>query len=333
MKAFIIGDLHHRGDEPKCFQVPLLMEYLENNLNLLDYEYIIFAGDLVESVFIEHGYLSYYIDLFLNKLNKSKIIIVEGNHDKTLDTNIIDIFKPIKNVRVIDKLETLKLENTSFIFLPHYDHEGTNLDPMEVAYPKLGLEIIEKELNGYCDYGIGHITDQTQPGTKKVDTSHLPVKQWLNGHIHNPDIKKGGNYLGSPVLNSLSESGKTPLVASIDLVSKELKLFEVPKFVEYETIKYPESIKKNNKIPYIIYTITDSLDKSETLNYYRKQAEELGMKLYTRRVESKKLHNIQDTNSNKDKIKNLSYKEYLSEYIKDKSVSKEVASILEEAIK
>lgn len=324
MKALVIGDLHHRGDEPKCYQVPKFFTWLLKQDYFKEHKYIILAGDLVESVFIEHGFLSYFVDLFLNELNDKIIYIVEGNHDKTLDTNIIDIFRPFKNVIVIDSAKAEQLENTSFLFLPHYDHEGTDLEPMEIAYPKLKIDT-------EIDFGIAHITDHTQPGNKKVDTSKLSVKQWLNGHIHTPDIQKGGNYLGSPVLNSLTESGKTPLIASIDLMTKKFSLIEVPKFLEYFCVTYPDPLPEKIGVEFGIFTIKESLDKQETVKYYENQAKDKPYKFYIRRIESKKTL-VQVEKSNGKSENGKSPKEYLDSFISSQKVKDKIADILKEAI-
>jgi hypothetical protein len=118
--------------------------------------------------------------------------------------------------------------------------------------------------------------------------SKLEVQHYLAGHDHICDLNKGGHYLGSIGLNSKSESGKIPYIAKIDLSTKEYKLIEIPKTIEYYEVTYPNSLPKITT-KYAIFTVQDSIDKGETIEYYRKQANEKGYEFYTNKILSKKL--------------------------------------------
>jgi len=320
-----VGDLHHTDKAPKCFQVPMFFDWLSKQPYYTKSTTLILTGDLVESVFETHETIAYFIDLFLNILPFGSIIIVEGNHDKNLDTNLTDVFRPIKKVKVISEDELITLGKTSFLLLPHFDHEGTDLEPMNVYYSKIHEKYPDK-----IDYCIHHLTDQTAPGKIKCDLSKLNVGRFRAGHIHKEDVSKGGNYLGSVTLNSISESGKTPLISLVDVYTGEEKLIEVPKFLEYAEVTYPEDLPKSPVTLYTLFTVKDSLSKKESIDFYRKQAESLGYTFYPRRIFSKKVNEaLALDHKSKDK---MSDKEYFTLYKGKSKLTPEVTSILEEII-
>lgn len=327
--AIVIGDLHHQVKEPKCFQVPLLMNELIEKLDLTNPENIlIFAGDLVEKVSDPHNLLGYYNDLFTNTFKDNQIIIVEGNHDRNLETDIMDVFKPLKNVTVIAQETVMTLEQTNWLLLPHYDHENTKLEPMHIFYTKLH----EKYADKVFDFGVAHVDDEQQPGKyKKCDLSKLNVNQWLSGHIHRETVTKGGRILGASILNSLAESGKTPLVARVNLNTKRHEFIKVTKFLEYYDVIFPEPLPQKLHTQYGIFTVTESLNKKETSDYYSKMAEKNGYTFYARKIISKKIKQEFDLEHKKSERRKDS--EYFIDFKKQSKLNERVSGIIEVIIK
>lgn len=327
-KAIIVGDLHHQKKEPKCFQVPLFFEWLSKQPYYNKNNILILLGDLVESVFEPDDIPSYFIDLFLNVFPFKEIIILEGNHDKNLQTSLTDLFRPIPKVRVISEDQLMVLGKTSFLFLPHYDHEGTDMEPMHIYYNG-----IHEKYTQEVDYCCHHLYDETAPGKRVCDLSGLKVKKFRAGHIHLPDVREGGHYLGSVTLNSSSESGKTPLISVVNLEDGKEELISVPKFLEYREISYPENLlpREPSDPPYFLYTIKESLSKKETLEFYNGQAKKLGYQFYPRKVFSKKVK--EETKfSHEETQGQMNDIEFFGLFKTKTKMAPEVASILEEII-
>ena len=126
--------------------------------------------------------------------------MLTGNHDVANLDNVLSIFRPLKNVKVITDWKIIKFYNCNLLMLPHYSHEGTEKLSMVETYSNLYKTVTEE-----FDYGFSHVEDETQHFSKKfVDVSKLNVKRWLNGHIHNGNAWNGGHYLGSACANSVA---------------------------------------------------------------------------------------------------------------------------------
>ena len=321
MENIICNDIHLQKSEPKRSQCLDFLEWLfSQDFNNKD-NYLTFGGDLVE-INSPFECFEVFVDYFVNKSKFKKIFIVQGNHDCVNISTVLSLFRPLKNVEIITDVTSFKLENTNMIFLPYYNHEGTSKIPMIERYSHL-----ESEFTETYDFGISHVEDETNHFSKKFcDTSKLKVKQWLNAHIHTENVTKGGHYLGSPTLNSSTESGKTPYIASIDLEKATYELIEVPKFMEYYEVSYPNPLPKI-ETKYGLFLVTNSIDKNTTIEEYEKQAEKLGYKFYARRIMSKKA--TVELEERKDNSSNLTF----DEFAKVSKLDDSVADICREVIK
>jgi len=324
----VVGDLHLREKKPYYEQTLDILNFIFSNKSFNNKETILLLlGDLVERINSTYELVQIYVDYFLNKSNFFSIKILQGNHDCALlrdsygnisHSTVLSVLKPLPNVEIIDSWKYEKASNElpiSLLYLPHYDHEGTDKESMDKVYSNL-------KIDNNIDFAFTHVEDETNHfGNKFCDLSNLKVKQFLNGHIHTENLSSGGRYLGAPGFNSSSEANKTPYIAMIDIESKKHKLIEVPKFVEYLTVTYPEKLPES-KVKYPIFTIHDSIDKQETLRFYSEQRKDL----YVRKVFTKK-HKSETLESNSEYEKEDSIKNLFSQYGKDNKVSKDVSDI------
>ena len=321
-KLVVAGDIHLQLSKPKKLQCLDFLNWLfsqdfnnENNSLLL-------LGDLCEinSPFELFGV---FVDYFTNKSKFAKIYLLQGNHDLANQSTILSLFRPLPNIEVITEWKTLKFCNCNLIMLPHFNHEGTDKVSMIELYSNLYKTITEE-----FDYAFGHIEDQTQHFSKKYpDTSKLKVKQWMNGHVHTPTIQNGGNYLGSATLNSSTESGNTKYLAIIDGETKEYELKEIPKFLEYYEVCFPNSLPKI-ETKYGLFLIKDAIDKKTAIEQYEKEAKNLGFDFYCRKVLIKRTKSI-DIDS--DDLK--SEKPTFQKFAKTVGLSNEVFDICNEVIR
>jgi len=321
--VLVVGDLHAQKIKPKYQQIIDFLNWLfiDSGYNTED-SILILLGDLVETMDDPSELLEVYIDLFINKSKFRSIVVMKGNHDENMNSSFTSALRPLHTVQVIENITELNIEGLNCLFLPYYDHTKSNLPPMTEYYSS--MEIIEKYNKNY-DYVFHHVEDELNHYSKKYcDLSWVKTNNWLCGHIHTENITQGGRILGAPIFNSSSESDKVPYIAQIDLSSKKYKLIEVPIYLSYHTINYPEKIYMPST-PYALWTINESLDKKETIKYYTDQATELGFTFYPRRINSKRITKelIKDTSdSNKE-----TYIETFDRYAKINKVSDAIMDI------
>lgn len=320
-KLVVCGDIHLQNKEPKKSQCLDFLDWLfkqdfnnENNSLLM-------LGDLCEinSPFELFGV---FVDYFTNKSKFAKIYLLQGNHDLANQSTILSLFQPLSNIEVITDWKTSNFYNCNLLFLPHYSHEGSDKVSMIECYSNLYKTVTDE-----FDYGFGHIEDDTQNFSKRYpSTKDLKVKQWMNGHVHTPTIQNGGNYLGSATLNSSTESGDTKYLAIIDGETKEFELKEIPKFMEYYTVEYPNKLEKP-KTRYAIFTVKGVLDKNTALEEYSKQAKEMGFEFYTNKVLKQRVTEIEI-----DDVEKLE-KPTFQKFAKTVGLSNEVFDICNEVIR
>lgn len=320
-KLIVVGDIHLQDHEPKKSQCLDFLDWLFNQDFNNENNSILFLGDLCE---INSSYETYevFVDYFVNKSKFENILILQGNHDCVNQSTILSLFRPLPKVTILTDWDVINYHNVKILALPYYNHEGSEKVSMVECYSNL-----YKELDTEFDYGFGHIEDDTEHFSKKFcDTSKLKVKIWLNGHIHTENVTKGGHYLGSPILNSSTESGKTPYIASIDSEKKTYELIEVPKFMEYYEVEYPNKLPKINT-KYGLFLVKNSIDKNTTIEEYSKQAESMGFKFYARRILSKK--STVDIEECTDNSNSLTF----DDFAKASKLEDDIADICKEVIR
>ena len=152
------------------------------------------------------------------------------------------------------------------------------------------------------------------------------LKHFLHGHIHTCNLQNGGHYLGACTLNSSTESGRTPYIAKINGETKEYELIEVPKYLEYYTVEYPNKLEKP-KTKYAIFTVKNAIDKNVALEEYSKQAKEMGFEFYTNKVLKQRVTEVEIGDVEK------SEKPTFQRFAKSVGLSNEVFDICNEVIR
>jgi hypothetical protein len=320
-KLIVVGDIHLQTKEPKKSQCLDFLSWLFNQDFNNENNSLLFLGDLCE---INSPYELYevYVDYFVNRSKFEQIFILQGNHDCANISTVLSLFRPLPRVKVITNWEIIKFYNCNLIMLPHFNHEGTDKVSMIELYSNLYKTVTEE-----FDYGFGHIEDDTQNFSRHYpSTKNLKVKQWMNGHVHTPTIQNGGNYLGSATLNSSTEHGNTKYLAIIDGETKEFELKEIPKFMEYYTVEYPNKHEKP-KTKYATFTVKGVLDKNVALEEYSKQAKEMGFEFYTNKILKQRVTEVEI-----DDVEKLE-KPTFEKFAKTVGLSNEVFDICNEVIR
>jgi hypothetical protein len=326
-KLIVVGDIHLQDKEPKKSNGIDTLNWIFDNKDLNNEKNdLVMLGDIAE-INSPFKIYSVYVDLFTNKSRFNKIRIIQGNHDLMNIDSILDLFSPLKNVEVITDWKIIDFYNTKILALPYYNHESTERKSMKEVYSHLyeNEEIKDVEF----DYCMGHIEDETNHFSSKnfCDLSQLKVKHFLHGHIHTCNLDKGGRYLGSACMNSSTEHGNTKYLAIIDGETKEFELKEIPKFMEYYTVEYPNKLEKP-KTRYAIFTVKGVLDKNVALEEYSKQAKELGFEFYTNKVLKQRVTEVEI-----DDDLEKSEKPTFEKFVKTVGLSNEIFDICTEIIR
>lgn len=291
-KLVVVGDIHLQSSEPKHSNTIDTLNFIFNDKNLNNpMNSVIFLGDLCE---INSPFYCFekFVDYFVNHSHFNQIYLLTGNHDVANLDNVLALFRPLPKVKIITEWQIIDFYKCKILALPYYNHESTDKQPMTEVYSNLYKN--EELMNTEIDYCCGHVEDETQSFSKKYcDLSKLTnVKHFLHGHIHTCNIQNGGHYLGSACMNSVAESGTPKYIAIIDGEDKSFELKELPKFLEYYEVEYPNKLPKITT-KYGLFLVKNSLDKNTTLEEYSKQAEQLGFRFYARKILNKKSKSIE----------------------------------------
>lgn len=308
----VIGDIHLTDIDKnwvKNKQVISFFDWLTNQDFMKEVTTIIFLGDLFEIPTPSAQLVSVYIKLFLQDWKNKKIVILTGNHDMNSEENSLDHFMFFDNVEVLKDAGEKELEGYKCLFLPHYNHEKTDKEPMWEKYSKI---------EGTWDYVFSHVMDETQNfgfDSKVCNLQKIKGKK-LFGHIHSQNVLQGGNYLGSAVKNSSTEKDDIKYLALLK-ENKEITYIEVPSFMEYETVNYGEDVKTDES-KYILLNILDAPSRIEALNYYETKYQNLKVnKVITKRQKMLDTQVISNETSEKDSWDLFCEEKQLSNSVKD----------------
>ncbi|MDA3856127.1 MAG: metallophosphoesterase [Candidatus Woesearchaeota archaeon] len=322
----ITGDLHIRAKFPYFESSKQVLTWIVDN-EVVNNEDTLFInlGDIYDQD-INNGELNRIVLDFLSQLKNKDKILLNGNHDSDTNTTALEALRVINGVEVISEMDTRIIEDKNFLLLPHIytDREGIT---MEENYSSITI-------NEPIDYCLFHVMTEKMKFHKKAkvcDLSNLNIKQRIGGHNHNYDLDQGGDYLGSLQPNSSTEKDKTPKIYIIDLEKGEDYTIDVPLFINYYTVTYPDALPEMN-VEYPIINILDSLDRKEAVEYYMKEAKEKDINLTINRVFRRRLMNDKEEVENEKGKTYTTDSEYFNQFEKEKEVSSGVSTIIRRVI-
>lgn len=245
MKDLIVGDLHGRKNNIDKIEQTLK----ETRALAAECDRTIFLGD----IFDEKGYLrTEVVNLYLRYLSDwpGLVVILVGNHDysNSIECKIhaLEVFKHIKNVKVIDNLMyDIKAQS---VYLP-YRHDNTDIIRFLKDIP------IKDELVVYGHVGI----DGCQYSSGSFEKSSLKkdhfkeFKRVFLGHIHKPQDFNQITVVGTPFTKDYGEARESKHVAIYNSETNETTYvpLNVPKHLifQYEitSLKDLKKIKEELK--------------------------------------------------------------------------------------
>ena len=234
-KIAILGDIHEQKKFPYHQSTSDMFEYLLSNNEINNEETLLIClGDIFDDN-ENSGSINHNVVSFFNSLKNKHKIVLEGNHDGSIDDSALEVLNTISGVEIIRNPMIKNLGGKQFLLLPHIytDKNGTTLeDRYSNLYKEEGFDI-------EFDYCLYHVMDETKSFHKKskvCDLSKLNIKKRIAGHDHNYNLDTGGNYLGSVQPNSSTEKDKKPKAYIIDLENNKDYTIDLPLFINYYTI-------------------------------------------------------------------------------------------------
>lgn len=223
---------------------------------------LIWLGDITERDVNPGDVIDQEYRLFAicSKYFKSTYVVM-GNHDLKLyrqkAQHSLKFLNNFENVYVIEAPEVYTICGTKVRFLPYMRIEGQSLNTY----------YSEMTFDEDVDLTVGHWNKVDKNNfiyRFGVDTSNMRTKMLCLGHIHkriDPD------YTGSIFPNKSDEGGER--VYKVFNNGELVKEVQLPEFIRYEKIKYPNEIKKCDIDVVRVFTVTGIRNKTAAENFYQ----------------------------------------------------------------
>lgn len=221
--------------------------------------------------------LERFFQICARKFDKTYVLV--GNHDLRMyhgRSMVSFAFAEEKDkIEVVRSLSCIKIGTARVLAMPFFRPKGKTLHDFYNSksredYLKLG------DLDRDYDLCVGHWQKQGEEGSPSwardgVDTSRLPVRKFMLGHIHDrPDP----DYLGSLWPLKVSEQRTAfPRVlgvmrAGADEDEVSYSEIPVPTFCDYGTVTYPEKIEPTDDGITHVYTVENCSALAIAQAYY-----------------------------------------------------------------
>lgn len=244
-KTYVFGDLHFSLKNSKYKAATLFIEWFISLFSKANHknDTIIFVGDIGDYSLNPGKVLALINTLFSFCSSTFKdVFIILGNHDVKLYTRAnvyeyahsLDFLTAFSNVHIIDKPTFANILNLRVLMLP---------------YPKVSKEVFNYEAMDFepHDLCIGHFA--TKVGNKlfgDVDTSLIPAKRFVLGHVHT----HGSPYIGSIYPNAISEQEQKyyEVIEENDVHHYE----PIPEVLRYKHVVFPDGVEPDKNIIYVL---------------------------------------------------------------------------------
>lgn len=322
MKLIVEGDRHIRSKPPYSHAHKAYTEWVIqqpwNNEDTIWFS----EGDWLDKSYPDPEEYGIALDFF-SRTNFNRYIIQAGNHEysRPKDRYSIAPFEWFSNVEILYKETVLEFENTKILTLPfYYPYLREDVGRMEEHYSNLHEIDMGKET---YDYIFGHLYFMDTFGSY-CDMSNLKARQKkLFGHDHTIQSNSDGEYIGSPMPTSYTQRGQQGRLLLIDLETTEWEWIEVPMFLDFATISYPDDLPETNSM-YTIWDIENVVDKEAAWKHYHGKG---GDPFVVREYRIRKSESESDDSYDEDES-NWSLDELLNKYFSTNEVEDNVRKIV-----
>ncbi len=210
------------------------VKWLDKQLIANDIDDIMICGDLFhyrDEIAVNSLHIA---NEFFDILKRYNIVMITGNHDCYYKdnslVNSLSILKGRPNIRIIDRPESIEIEDNVITFCPW----GTKISELKSSDLIFGhFELMDFKMNNFkvCDHG--DTPDDVLGKGKKIITGHFHLREhrkFKNGEIL---------YLGNPFQMDFGDAGSTKGWYKLNLDTLETKFYE--NNISPEHIKLPLS--------------------------------------------------------------------------------------------
>jgi DNA repair exonuclease SbcCD nuclease subunit len=258
---------------------------------------------------------------FLRRCKFKQIYLMKGNHD--FSYKFKNSLKPLKNISeniiLIEEPCKIKIDNLNILLLPNLYDDEINNKKMKEYYENLPDDLKDNKYD-YCFYHFEDNTSNTSRLNNGINLSYLDVNIYSGAHIHKND---GNHYNGVHIPTRFDEKGQHNPISIIDTINKNRSFIQVPYFLDFIEVVYPNDLNNNNN-DNIIYPIYDILDvPSEVLakNFYKekyKDTDKIYFRKFFKKINEKKLNNECNIIVNDNNKKSI--KDYFNKYVEDNNL-------------
>ena len=314
-KLILFGDQHVTYNEPFFSVKKTYFNWVEDQPFNNDSNTAIFMGDFFHSN--EPTPKEYeLVHRFTEKLFFKEIYILSGNgiheYNRSKDNWAIDPLSIHKHVTLIKEPYVLHVDNLDIVLLPWVPSKKFNDLTMKEWY-----ENLEEYKTKEFDYILGHFNHKEFFG-HIVDISYLKTKNIRMGHIHIPDAE--GEYIGVDTITRYDEKGIDCNLNIIDMVTKEEKLYPIPRFFDYVFVKYGDEVKTETE--YIKLDVLNAPSKEKAYQKYGSY--------FIRNITLEKDSKFNDSDDNK--VLKFEKDDFITKFIEDKKISKGVEKKLRSVV-
>lgn len=270
-KIYGFGDGHFGDIQPwQLCAGNLFLNWLkETDFGNFEESEAVFVGDIADSA-VNAGECTDQIVMLSNILSKkfSNTYIVTGNHDKKkhkdIIQNAIKLMGQWQNIHVIEDPTQLTTPlGFNCLFMPY-----TYSRYVSETYADWAKTIKDKQVDIISGHWTKADSDVAFTGTDFVDLSVYPeAKEYFIGHIH---TRIDEQYTGSLWATKISEV-KTPYPRGIKFLdeNRNTGLIELPNFVQFDYVDYPNPIVKPADNYIHVYTVHNCNNLTAAKAFYK----------------------------------------------------------------
>jgi len=310
-KLLILGDLQIKSNEPYSIAFNNFIDWMKVQSFNNDNNILLQLGDLYDSS-LPDPKTNQLVLKFFNNLKFKKIYILQGNHEfnGVSKQSSLDILKEFnKNIEIITNIKILDIGNLKCLCLPYFYPSQNDINIYNF-YNNLSEEYYLKDY----DFIFHHLEDENNHfGKKYVDLSKLKGDR-IAGHIHIAT----NDYIGTPFPTRYDEKDQKGKIIEIAIESKEKIQHNIPMFINYIDIEYPNDLVFNSEgLSY--FTIKNAIDYIAAKDYYINKYKE--KTLYFRKISLKKLERTIKEIKNSDLKQKDSINTFFNNFSKQNKLS------------
>jgi DNA repair exonuclease SbcCD nuclease subunit len=266
-KICVLGDIHFRSDGHWSEIAEKFLGWFEGvNLDGT----LIQLGDVTDKDMNPGNTVEYvyrFAELCQKKFLKTYVLV--GNHDRKLykgrEQYSVKFLNRIEGLEVVDRPRVETIEGLKTLMLPFIRPRGLSCE--EYYETKLDPEFYEE-----VDLLVGHVAAKEKGAMYGgVDLAKFKPKQIALGHIHSRPlhISYREAYTGSIAPFKINEDlpGDLPRVVKV-FENSQTSEIEIPKFVSYDEVTYPEKISPPTDDLIHIYTVKECKNLFKAKAFY-----------------------------------------------------------------